>query len=139
MPRHPQSDSGPAGSHFVRDLCGLLDDEGQRPRPEAADEQFELRQEPLHKRMRHRQIPDMDNERVPIRPILCGENLADRLRVEGERPESVNSLGGEGDETSGAKDLRGALDRATLRYMGIDFDDIFHSAATGECDICWKW
>src|ERR1017187_1425790 len=127
MPRHPQSYCGPAGGHFVGNLRGLLDDEGQRPRPEAADEQFELRQEPLHERMRHRQVADMDNERVPIRPILCGKNLADRLRVEGERSESVNSLGGEGDETSGAKDLRGAFDGVALRCMGIDFDDILHS------------
>ena len=53
----------------------------------------------------------MYDQRVETGPLLGGENLGDGVRIAGVGAQSVDGLGGEGDNISGGQRGRGAGDR----------------------------
>ena len=85
--------------------------------------------------MSHRQVANVNDERIPIGSLLGGENPPNGLGIERVRPESVHSLGWESNETAVAKDFGCALDLARFGRLWINLDDAAHASRvwhTGE-------
>jgi hypothetical protein len=62
----------------------------------------------------------MDDERAGGRPALHRKNARDRLGVKGVRAETVDCLGGEGDQSTGAEDYCGVINLRLGNVLGME-------------------
>src|ERR1043166_5296550 len=120
MTRHAQGNGVAAGRDFVGDTPLFLHDQRQRSGPEFVGE---LSWEIFRQRLRHRDVTNVNDERIPVGAIFCGENFADRLRVECVSPKAVDGFRWEPYESAASENRGSARDGVGL--VGRE-DNRFH-------------
>src|SRR5262245_59688600 len=93
-----ERDGVETGAYEVRNLAGgsLVEHERQGAWPESISE-LTSRVTDSGVDLRLFESQDMDDQRIEARPLLGGEDLGHRARVESTGAEPVNRLGREGD------------------------------------------
>ncbi len=92
----------------------------QRSRPKPRRDTARRVRDIVAERVEHRNIRDVRDERIVLRPALGRKNAARRVRVEGVCAQAVHRLRRERDEPTGTDD------RARLFDFVYRIDDRFH-------------
>ncbi len=112
MTRHPQRDGGPTRRDFLRHARRLLDNHRERPRPEPRRQRLKHRRQRPRQRPRHREVADVNDERVPSRPFLRGKDFTDSIRIKRVGAEAIHRLGWKRDKSARAQN------RGSARHGG---------------------
>src|SRR6185437_3103063 len=106
---HRQALEPGAREQSHRAIRAPLQDEAQRPRPETGGKTLGALIE-VDEAARLRDVDDMDDERVELRPLLRRENPGDGLVVGGVGAEAIDGLGRERDKLARAQQLGRAVE-----------------------------
>ncbi len=115
MRRHPRGRGVEPGADQQGQAAirGPRQDQGQRPRPEAAGEETRIIVENTYA-FGHGGVGDMHDQRVVCRPALGLEDARHGLAVAGIGAQPVDGFGRERDQPAGHEAARRGLDRLVL-------------------------
>lgn len=108
--RHADADEFPARGDGAGELLCAWEKQGERAGPEGVDELLRGAADGCDDFMKHGDAGDVDDERVPMGTVFCGEDGLDGGGAECVGGQAVDSLSGHGDEAACAQDVGGLRD-----------------------------
>ena len=117
--RHSHPHQGAASSHHIGHGIRARQKQRQRTWPEGLHQLPRRLGDLAHQALQHRLraiFPGhVHDHRIPRRPLFCLENAAHRIGIQGIRAQSINRLGGQRHQSSGAQNPR----RTLQRFLGL--------------------
>ena len=121
--RNAQRDGVATRGHDVRNARRARHHQRQRTGPERGGERLGSRRKRRRERTRRRDVEHVHDQRVVLGAALGDEDLRRRRRVERQRAQAIDRLGGKRDQLTGEQRIGGAPDHDRIRRLSIERED----------------